>query len=225
MEKKLLYLDNAINDIYLPKNHLIPRFQMPYDMFNCPSGQLPDSVAPYTHIVISGSMSSVLTPSDWHSREKKLLAEAIAQKKTIMGICFGHQLLAQILFGDDKVRRRSVAEIGWVETKVLIDDPLLGKAGDIIYGFAAHYDEVYDLPKNEVDIISRSPDCDIHGFKVKGHNIWGLQTHFEISCEEGKRYIDSRYAPDDSIRAHLLHGDNPKDSDYMGTLMANFQAL
>ena len=58
--------------------------------------------------IITGSEFSVYDNLDWLNNFKIKLLEAINMKKPILGICFGHQLLADVLGGAVKKNN-----LGW----------------------------------------------------------------------------------------------------------------
>lgn len=223
--KKLLYLDHRIDDIYRPEEHFRPFFTIPFDVYNCPSGELPSSLEEYTHIVVSGCSYSANDDFSWIEEEKELLRKASVEDINILGVCFGHQLLAAALFGKLCVKRSATPEIGWVTTQVLEDDYLLGTKGDTLSGFAFHYDEVVDLPEEQTKIILSSERCAIHAFKVIGKNIWGVQTHFEVNPEQGKEVIDRTIRRESSAWGKLLNYEAPVDSVYAATMLQKFFAL
>lgn len=223
--KKLLYLDHRIDDIYRPEEHFRPFFTIPFDVYNCPSGELPSSLEEYTHIVVSGCSYSVNDDLAWMRAEQELLRKAAAAGINILAVCFGHQLLAAALFGKDCVKRTPTPEVGWVTTRVLEDDCLLGSKGDTLSGFAFHFDEVTELPEDQTKIILSSERCAIHAFKVIGKNIWGVQTHFEVNPEQGKEVIDRTVRKNSSAWSRLLNYEKPLDSAYAETMLQRFFAL
>lgn len=222
MNKKILFLNHQIDQIYTPIKHVQQHFPFAFDSFNPTLGELPENIAPYSHIVISGSISSVLEDSGWLQAEKRCLQKAIDQGKNILGICFGHQLLATLLFGMDKVFRRDYPVLGWTKTEVELEDVLLGQKGDILYGFSYHFDEVRDLPVGEVDILLSSELCPIEAFRYRGHNVWGVQTHFEIDEPTGQYMLNEYLEKDDFLWDHVLNKEEKPDSHYFSEMSKRF---
>jgi len=135
----------------------------------------------YTHLIISGSTESATEENKWYSALNRIIGLFITAKKSILGICFGHQFLIRYLLGKEHVRKSATPEIGW--TKVTLDEnPLFSHIG----GFKAgvyHYDEVFNLD-DRFDIIACSDRCAIHGFQVKEKPIWGVQFHPDFMYQD-----------------------------------------
>ena len=161
-----------------------------FDCFRASAGELPDNLDDYSHIFISGSTASVLDNADWIKAEQDLIRTAVDSGKVIAGSCFGHQIIARALFGDDAVRRRPALDVGWPEIEILADDDLLGQAGGRIFGYVFHYDEVCRINADKATVIARSEDCEILAFKLKDRPVWGIQPHFEMGIVEGLKFID-----------------------------------
>ena len=228
MKKRILMLDNAIDrKIYSPVLHFPPFFVHPFDVFPASENQLPIDPEPYTHILVSGSESSVLDDSDWLFAEMDLIRRAIDGGRVVLGSCFGHQLIARALFGKSSVRRMNEAEIGWFPVTVLESDPLFGDARDRIHAFCYHHDEVCELPPGRVTVLASSSVSSIHGFKLKNRPVYGVQSHPEISINQGLAIIDAVDGPDAPDKnAYLTEPQRiPKDSNWILPLMAAFQKL
>src|SRR5210317_1082516 len=132
---RILFLDNSIkNDLYKPLSYWEPVLLFDFDSYRASAGELPDDLDAYSHIFISGSTASVLDNADWIRAEQDFIKTAVDRGKVIMGSCFGHQIIARALFGDDAVCKRPALDAGWPEIEILADDALLGEAGSKIYG-------------------------------------------------------------------------------------------
>lgn len=223
---RILFLDNSIdNDVYQPLPYWEPLLRFPFDFFRVSSGQWPDGLDTYSHILITGSTASVLDDTDWMQTEVELIQNAVNKGKVILGSCFGHQMIARSLFGLDAVRRREKPEIGWPDIQIIARDALLGEADRSINGFVFHFDEVCKAPQEQALIIARSADCEILGFKLKDRPVWGIQPHFEMGIVEGIQIIDR--SAGDEIPAKQYFFDTaenpPRDSGWIIPLMKAFQ--
>ena len=223
---RILFLDNSVDDdVYQPLIYWEPLILLPYDFFRVSTGQWPDGLDSYSHILITGSTASVLDDTDWMQTEVELIQNAVNKGKVILGSCFGHQMIARSLFGLDAVRRREKPEIGWPDIHILASDSLLGEAGCAINGFVFHFDEVCKVPEKNATVIARSSECDILAFKLKDRPVWGIQPHFEMGIVEGLQLIDR--VPGDEIpdkQIFLNSTENqPRDSGWIIPLMKTFQ--
>ena len=64
-------------------------------------------------LVIMGGPMNIYEEQEfpWLLKEKRFIAEAIRQNKTVIGVCLGAQLIADVIGG--KVVKNPVREIGW----------------------------------------------------------------------------------------------------------------
>jgi GMP synthase-like glutamine amidotransferase len=107
-----------------------------------------------------------------------------SQSIPTLGICFGHQVLADLL-GGSVVTDSNMAESGVAEI-MLTDkgkqDPLLQFLPDTFYGIVSHKSSVLTLPQG-AEILAYSQKCPIQGFRYDS-NIYGFQLHPELSVKE-----------------------------------------
>jgi GMP synthase-like glutamine amidotransferase len=140
-------------------------------------GQLPLSLDECDGWLCSPSRLSVYDDEPWIKDVEDVLRDAIARERPFVGICFGHQLLAQALGG--RVER---AEAGWgvgVQQYEIVEEldcmrPPLTTCSLI----ASHQDQVVDVP-NDAHVIARSESCPVAGLAV-GQRMWTLQGHPEF---------------------------------------------
>jgi len=188
---RILFLDNSIeDDLYRPLYYWKPVLMFDFDAYRASAGEFPENLDAYSHIFLTGSTASVLDNSDWIKIEQDLIRAAVDRGKVVVGSCFGHQIIARALFGDDAVRKRDALDAGWPEIEILVDDALLGEAGSKIFGYVFHYDDVCKIDANRATVIARSEDCEIMEFKLIDRPVWGIQPHFEMGIIEGMKFLE-----------------------------------
>lgn len=144
---------------------------------------LPKCPSSFDRIVISGSITRAHDRSDWVLRLEDFLRNAIEASVPILGVCFGHQVLARILGGDRVLRISPEPEFGWIEIEQLQDSALLRGIDYKFYSFESHRDEVFSLPP-EVKIVAKSQNCAIQAFEHSVKPIYGIQFHPEKNLNE-----------------------------------------
>ena len=112
----------------------------------------------------------------WLDDEVELLRSAHERELPVLGICLGGQLLAAALGG--RVVAGACHEIGWFQSEVVSDDPLLGPAGERMQ-FLWHSDAFEPPPRAEVLVPGRSPPAAPLAFRCG--TSYGLQFHPEVT--------------------------------------------
>lgn len=223
MTKRLLLVDNAIDENYRPAEDWARWITLPTDVVRAATEPLPSSLDAYSHVLFTGGLPSAREDTDWMRRERELMLKAADAGKNVLCVCFGFQLLSQALFGMDAVCARTAPELGWAEVTVNRDDPLLGTRGSKYFGYVSHFDEVCRIDPETADVIASSDACAIHGFRLTGKNVWGLQAHFEIDVETGERYNRMFTAAFPQLEGIILLP--PRDSGLIRELTARFEQL
>lgn len=140
-------------------------------------------------IVITGSSSNVHLREDWMIRAEARLRELEATEAPILGICFGHQLMAQAYGGDVQPNPRG-REVSTVTVERLGDDPLFEGIAPRFAANACHSDSVVALPDG-AGVLARSAG-DPHQVLRFGQRSWGVQFHPEFDGEVMRRFIEAR---------------------------------
>lgn len=95
----------------------------------------------------------------------------------ILGICLGHQLIADTFGGLTKTAElQSYAQI---ELNILDESDLFKGIGNTLKVWASHKDEVISIPDN-FEILANSDKCDVEAMKHKNKPIYGIQFHPEV---------------------------------------------
>ena len=107
----------------------------------------------------------------------------------MLGLCYGHQLIAQIVKG--KVSPAACREYGIAE--VIIDKPVgvlkgLGKKEPV---WMSHGDTVSALPA-EFEMLAHTDSCPVAAYRHKTKPIYGLQWHPEVvHTKNGTRMLQN----------------------------------
>jgi GMP synthase (glutamine-hydrolysing) len=187
-------------------------------------GEFPDDLDGYTHVVLSGSEDSIIESHDWVLKEMELLKEMIEKKIPVLGICYGHQLIARALWGLEGVRHRERPELGWKPITQTSDDPLFDSIPRDFIMFVSHFDEVTEVAN--ADILAWSDECNIEALALKDSHVYGIQFHPEIDVENGKRFLEDLrgIVPDCSHQVdHAL--DEAQVCRYNATVFENFYRM
>jgi len=102
-------------------------------------------------------------------------------KLPILGICLGHQLIAETFGG--AVSKGASGGYAHVTVEIIEPDDILLGIGPTITTWASHADEVSRLPHNFVKL-ARSAICEIEAMKHPSKPIYGVQWHPEVAHTE-----------------------------------------
>ncbi|MDP8211122.1 MAG: gamma-glutamyl-gamma-aminobutyrate hydrolase family protein [Candidatus Stygibacter australis] len=136
----------------------------------------------YSHLLISGSGLSTVDGSEWESRFFEVISHFVDNHKAILGICYGHQLLAKYLGGPSCVRKSANPQFGF--RRIITSSNELFRDIQSVYSMVAHFDEVTNLGK-AFEIIAEDDEGVIQGFQYRDSRIWGLQFHPEYDYFNG----------------------------------------
>jgi GMP synthase (glutamine-hydrolysing) len=152
---------------------------------------LPDPHEP-AGVVVTGSSALVSAREPWSERAAAWLREAVAAGTPLLGICYGHQLLAHAL-GGCVGRNPRGREIGTVAVELHAaarEDPLLGGLPAALTVQATHVESVLDLPPGARLLASSA--IDPHQAFACGERAWGVQFHPEFDAEVVRTYLEVR---------------------------------
>jgi GMP synthase-like glutamine amidotransferase len=133
-------------------------------------------------LIIMGGPMSVNDEMKFHwlTDEKKAIREAIENNKTVIGICLGAQLIANVL--GEEVYKNSEKEIGWFNIKIkkLKESENIFKNAEAKTIKVFHWHgETYKLPANSTHL-AYSECCENQAF-LYNNKVLGLQFHLEVT--------------------------------------------
>ncbi len=143
-------------------------------------------------IVITGSPAMITDGAPWNNIAAEYLQSAIKGSLPVLGICYGHQLLAYACGGrvDYHLQGR---EIGTVEIGLhpaANDDPLLGGLPPQFPAHATHSQSVLTLPAS-AELLAGSNHDPHQSFRI-AERAWGVQFHPEFTPQVMRTYVLER---------------------------------
>jgi GMP synthase-like glutamine amidotransferase len=159
------------------------------DVFNVTIGEYPDPVDQYDGFISSGSRYSVYDNDLWILRFKEFVRELYDHGRKFVGICFGHQMIAEALGG-----KCEKSDQGWgvgikevmIHKKMSWMQPEIDSYRMIV----SHADQVTALPEN-ADVLGGNSHCPCSIYMV-GENFLGIQAHPEFTPAFEKDIMEIR---------------------------------
>jgi len=142
--------------------------------------------------IITGSHAMVSQEHQWSVKLEKYIQKISRKDIPLLGICYGHQLIAKALGGKSGFNKKG-KEIGKVKVsiaKTALNDPLFQNFPKKFNAFETHYQSVLKLPKDAVILASNFKDK--HQAVKYSQKIWGVQFHPEFNKLVMEGYINNQ---------------------------------
>jgi GMP synthase (glutamine-hydrolysing) len=155
-------------------------------------------------LIITGSHSMVTERLPWSERIAEWLPSVLERDVPVLGICYGHQLLAYALGGEVGDNPHG-CEYGTFEIQLSPEaqsDPLLCGLAAPVKVQLGHVQSVLRLPEGARRLAWDA--CDENQAFIVGSSAWGLQFHPEFDAQVIKQYIRSKR------RVLRLKGQDPE---------------
>jgi GMP synthase (glutamine-hydrolysing) len=173
--------------------------------FDVTEGDRPSGFG-FDAVVITGSRSSVYWDEEWIEPLVDYVADAHDRGLPILGVCYGHQVLAAAL--DGRVEAMGEYELGYREVSRVGDDELLAGVPETFTAFMSHSDAVTELPTG-AELLAEN-DYGIHAFRHG--RAWGVQFHPEYDRETATTLTKQKDLSEERIQS-VLDGINEENYD------------
>ncbi|MBK0328569.1 type 1 glutamine amidotransferase [Rhodobacteraceae bacterium F11138] len=191
--------------------HMLAGHGFEFETYAVVDNQFPQGADAADGWLITGSKHGAYEDHAWISPLESLIRDIAAQKRPLVGICFGHQIIAQALGG--KVEK---FDGGWSvgRTAYSVGDQTL-------YLNAWHQDQVTELPPG-ARVLGGNAFCK-YAVLGYGDHIWTVQPHPEFSADFVDGLIRTRgrgVVPDALLDAAAVNLDGPNNNRDVARHMA-----
>lgn len=192
-----------------------------YRTYDVEAGELPPQPSACAAYIVTGSACGVYDPLPWIARLKHFLNEAKG-KAALVGICFGHQVMAEA-FGGKVVKSPKGWGMGAMSYEVVRPQPWLDNRRKITLP-ASHQDQVV-LPPPGAAVVASSDFAPYGLLAYRDQPAMSLQLHpeftedYAIALTEGKRGT----GPSDvEIDAAIASLHEPMDHEFAAECISSF---
>lgn len=146
----------------------------------------------YAAAVITGSAAMASERLAWSERCAGWLRDAAATGLPLLGVCYGHQLLAQAFGGhvDYNPRGREIGSVAIHALPAAEEDALFRAGPARFVAHATHLQSVLRLPQGAV-VLARSTQDECQAVRY-APRVWGLQFHPEFGVAQMRAYVRER---------------------------------
>jgi len=149
----------------------------------------PDHIEDCDAYLITGSKSSIYDDEPWIQRLQDYVVCLAGRRKKMIGICFGHQLIAQALGGRAEKSGKGWG-VGLATSAVYVSKPWMDPAKDKYALIASHQDQVTALPPR-AELIAGDEFCTYASYQIADH-ILTFQGHPEFTPAYARQRMDDR---------------------------------
>ena len=177
------------------------------DRFDVAAGELPADPSDYEAYLVTGSPAGVYDPLPWIEPLKDFLRSAHDQK--LVGICFGHQVMAEA-FGGHVEKSDKGWGIGLQHYEVDRVEPWMDEVSSIDVP-ASHQDQVVAQPPN-TEVVASSVFTPFAALAWIDRPAISVQFHPEFEPEYAKALIESRREKMPDADGAIASLDQPNDN-------------
>jgi GMP synthase (glutamine-hydrolysing) len=177
-------------------------------------------------VILTGSACMVTDRLPWSERLRPWLRQAVEMGLPVLGVCYGHQLLADALGGSVAARREG-GEVGTISVgrhAASDHDPLFAGLPQRFFAHSVHWQSVTRLP--EQAMLLAGSEADPHQAYRVGENAWGVQFHPEFPIAAMRFYIE---AYEDTLRTEgqdpVQIGQRVQETPEAGGLLPAFAKI
>jgi GMP synthase (glutamine-hydrolysing) len=159
-----------------------------FKIYNLPEGDQLRHPSEFIAAIITGSHSNVDQKLDWIKQLKNWIVTARYSNIPVLGICFGHQIIAEALGGSVQLNEEgTISGVSNISlTKEGQNDPLFKNTALTFESYSSHSYEVASLPLG-ASLLATGNDKMVESFKVE--KIYGVQFHPEFNAQIMEEYI------------------------------------
>ncbi|WP_122544134.1 amidotransferase [Pseudomonas viridiflava] len=188
-----------------------------FEVYNVMQGVYPPESASFDAYLVTGSKADSFGSDPWIQVLKAYLVKLYERGDKLLGVCFGHQLLA-LLLGGKTERAVQGWGVGIHHYQLAPATPWMTPAMDKLTLLISHQDQVTTLPDNAT-VIASSDFCPFAAYHIN-HQVLCFQGHPEFIHDYSRTLLDIRQ---ESLGEQIYQkGVASLDHDHHGVTVAEW---
>jgi GMP synthase-like glutamine amidotransferase len=186
--------------------------------YDVAAGALPPDVGRHDSYLVTGSSAGVYDDLPWIPKLITFL-RAAKGKARLVGICFGHQIMAEAFGG-----RVEKSAKGWgvgLHTYPIVQHEAWMDTTPFVAAPASHQDQVVTAPP-DADLIASSVFTPYAGFAWRDQPAMSFQFHPEMSPDFARALYEARRDSIPAADAAIASLDGPNDNRRVGDWIRRF---
>lgn len=192
-----------------------------FKVYRVIEGEYPQSINECDAYITTGSRFGVNDVHEWIKALEDFVIELYQSNKKLVGICFGHQMIAKALGGVVEKSSKGWG-VGVSTTRVQRQQQWMGQGQDEISLVVSHQDQVMQLPTDS-QVLASSEFCPFYMIQINEHFL-GIQGHPEFSKRYSYDLMQARRSriPHQRIEAGIESLDLRVDDKLVTRWLINF---
>lgn len=220
-------VSEQLEGVYGKYPDMFARFLLPVDAslqfitFDAENGELPDDIHAADAYIITGSRHGVYDGHAWIVGLEQFIQKCYLAKKKIIGVCFGHQLIAQAL-GGKVIKSPKGWGLGMSHNTVLLQKEWMQPFQNQLNVFVSHQDQVVELPEG-AEVLATSDFCPNYMTQT-GSSLLTIQGHPEFTKAYYRDFLseDEGTVDVEHFKKAMHSLEQPVDNDVIAQWMVNF---
>lgn len=192
-----------------------------FEVFDCQKREYPDDLKRYDFFITTGSRESAYEDTPWIHQLIEFIRHLDQQQHKLVGICFGHQLIAKAMNCEVTKSERGWG-VGVARNRMLEFPDWMGQHKDMLNLIVSHQDQVIQVT-DQTRIIASSDFCPYFMLQWNDH-ILGVQGHPEFNVDYSRALMLERknIIPAERIERGLQSLQIPPDNQMFTRWILDF---
>jgi GMP synthase-like glutamine amidotransferase len=178
----------SYGDMFQTLLHSIDK-RLSFQRYQVTASRYPEHIDDCDAYLITGSKSGIYDNKPWIKPLQDYVVTLAGRQKKLIGICFGHQLIAQALGGQAQKSDKGWG-VGLATSTVYVSKPWMDPVKERFALITSHQDQVTRLPP-QAELIAGDDFCAYASYQIGGH-ILTFQGHPEFTQAYARQRLHDR---------------------------------